>query len=173
MSASLILIRHAEAEPEQPPTTDFDRGLTERGFAQVEMLVGAIRSAGISASRLLYSTARRTRQTAAPIAASLGLEGESVVADADLYLAEPDTLLDAIRSWQADLQDGLILVGHNPGLQALASLMSGDAELDMPTAGLLQVEWSGIPEIPRFADLPRQPTGHVARHLTPNPSFDL
>ena len=76
-SAEILLIRHGQSEPYLPGTPfplmdgHADPGLTPRGHEQAERLAGRLASTRIDA--IYVSTLRRTAQTAAPLAARLGL----------------------------------------------------------------------------------------------------
>jgi probable phosphoglycerate mutase len=76
-SADILLIRHGQSEPYLPgapfPLVDghADPGLTPRGREQAELLAGRLAATRIDA--IYVSTLRRTAQTAAPLAARLGL----------------------------------------------------------------------------------------------------
>ena len=76
-SADILLIRHGQSEPYLPgtpfPLVDghADPGLTPGGREQAALLAGRLATARIDA--IYVSTLRRTAQTAAPLAARLGL----------------------------------------------------------------------------------------------------
>jgi 2,3-bisphosphoglycerate-dependent phosphoglycerate mutase len=76
-SAGILLIRHGQSEPYVPgapfPLTGghADPGLTPAGQEQAARLAGRLATARIDA--IYVSTLRRTAQTAAPLAARLGL----------------------------------------------------------------------------------------------------
>ena len=76
-AAELLFIRHGESEPallDAPaPLVDgqSDPGLAPEGRAQAELIAARLASAGIDA--IYVSTLRRTAETAAPLAARLGL----------------------------------------------------------------------------------------------------
>jgi len=76
-AAELLFIRHGESEPallDAPaPLVDgqSDPGLASEGRAQAELVAARLASAGIDA--IYVSTLRRTAETAAPLAARLGL----------------------------------------------------------------------------------------------------
>jgi probable phosphoglycerate mutase len=76
-SADILLIRHGQSEPYRPgmpfPLVDghADPALTPNGRGQAQRLAGRLAAAGIDA--IYVSTLRRTAQTAAPLAARLGL----------------------------------------------------------------------------------------------------
>ena len=76
-SADILLIRHGQSEPYRPavpfPLVDghADPALTPNGHEQAQRLADRLATAGIDA--IYVSTLRRTAQTAAPLAARLGL----------------------------------------------------------------------------------------------------
>jgi phosphohistidine phosphatase len=67
-----------------------------------------------------------------------------------LYAASADRILYLVRETRAETRT-LMLVGHNPGLEDLARLLSGSGETDalirfggaMPTASLAAIDLSG------------------------------
>ena len=69
---------------------------------------------------ILCSTAARTAQTGELVVQQLECEIEY---RDNLYLAEPSKLLAAIRGAPAAVS-ALMMVGHNPGLEALAALLA-------------------------------------------------
>jgi phosphohistidine phosphatase len=88
------------------------------------------------------SPARRTRQT---------LEGLRFTApveyDRRIYGGEPDTLLDVIGEQPEDA-DTLLVIGHNPSMHELCTLLTGTEPPRFPTAALALIEvagaWSGV-----------------------------
>jgi probable phosphoglycerate mutase len=79
-SADILLIRHGQSEP-YVPSTPFplvgghaDPALTPGGHEQAARLAGRLAGAGIDA--IYVTTLRRTAQTAAPLAARLGLTAQ-------------------------------------------------------------------------------------------------
>ena len=54
--------------------------------------------------------------------------------DQKLYLAEPDTLVAFMHQVPDDVES-ILLVGHNPGLEALTQVLSGKI-VALPTAAI-------------------------------------
>ncbi len=124
-SREVLLVRHAHAEWPQYTGADFDRPLTARGLEDAARTGAAIAAAGHRPARLLASPARRTRQTAALIAAELGLPENAIHYVESLYNASAHTLEVELRL--AAAPGGLtLLVAHNPGVSELARQLSGD-----------------------------------------------
>lgn len=114
----MLLLRHAKSEPAAYDLSDAERPLAPKGRRACAAVAEHLRAAGLAPDLVLCSSARRTRQTVEGIAAALPLT-VPVLTEDRLYLADPDELLDRLR----ELDDGLpsvLLVGHNPGVHALA-----------------------------------------------------
>lgn len=131
----IILVRHAHAEPAASGQADFDRALSERGRQEAD---DAQRHLGAMPppARVVSSPARRARDTAAMVFA-----GQSIAHDERIYEATPGTLLQVIED-NADVER-LALVGHNPGFEEVAALLSSGQSGDhrgLPPAGVVVLE---------------------------------
>ena len=132
----VILIRHAHAEWPGFQGPDFDRPLTERGFAEARASARAIDDAGHRPTLLVASPARRTRQTTELLAEEFQLAGDAVCFVDALYNAGPATLETELRKFARPT--GLtMLVAHNPGISTLARLLANDTTESM----LRTAEW--------------------------------
>lgn len=108
----LLLWRHAEAE-EGP--VDSERALTERGRKQARAVARWLHAHAPRQLRIVASPTARTRQTAD----ALELPYETVrKIGPDACVSE----LIAASAWPAG-QGAVLLVGHQPGLGNLASLL--------------------------------------------------
>ncbi len=118
---TLILLRHAKAVRAHEAPSDEERGLTGRGRRDAEAAGEAIAAAGLKPALALVSTAQRTRETA-----EFALKHFSAEIDFDeaLYLASPEGIWDAFVASEAD---NVIVIGHNPGIGALAALLVREA----------------------------------------------
>lgn len=114
---TLILMRHAKAVRAHEAESDEARGLTGRGRRDSAAAGEALQAAGLKPALALVSTSARTRETA-----ELGLERfglETRFEDA-LYHAAPESLWDAFVASDAD---AVVIVGHNPGIGELVSML--------------------------------------------------
>ncbi len=112
----IALIRHCEAANGYD---DFLRPLSPNGLAQVPRTADFLRQNGMPLTRLVCSPAIRTRDTARLIAAALQWP-VTPLEKAELY--NPSNLT-SLQQQIAEAVDGLVLVGHNPGLTDLVSEM--------------------------------------------------
>jgi phosphohistidine phosphatase SixA len=131
----LILLRHAHAEPPAPGQEDFDRPLSLQGQAEAEAAGRWLLEHGYMPDRVVCSTARRTRETTEQALAALGYV--EVRFEPRIYDATPGMLIQ-IADEHRDIPR-VMLVGHNPGLEQLAALLSSGQSGDfrgMPAGGV-------------------------------------
>jgi phosphohistidine phosphatase SixA len=131
----LILLRHAHAEPPAPGQEDFDRPLSLQGQAEAESAGRWLFEHGYMPDRVVCSTARRTRETTEQALAALGYV--EVRFEPRIYDATPGMLIQ-IADEHRDIPR-VMLVGHNPGLEQLAALLSSGQSGDfrgMPAGGV-------------------------------------
>lgn len=133
----LTLLRHGHAEA-SAPGGDHDRALDEIGHAEVTAAAAAL-ALFEKPTRLLVSTARRTRETAQILIETLALHATHIEHLPELYLASAASLRRVIDE-QPDDVTHLCLIGHNPGLsdfvfEALAAGPQRDTYRGLTTAG--------------------------------------
>lgn len=123
----LLLLRHAKSRWDQPGAEDHERELNERGLAAAPRMGRLLRERDLIPDLALCSTAARARRTWELVAAELGREPPAQHLRT-LYLAEPERMLDLVRRQDAATARRLVLVGHNPGMHALAQRLVGAGE---------------------------------------------
>ncbi len=128
---SLTLFRHAKTERDSASGGDFDRRLEERGRRDAERIGAEIRQEALKFDLVLSSPAARTAETAE-------LAGLSPRFDERIYNASAGELLAMVQGVD-DAMERLMLIGHNPAFERLASQLTGQ-DLDMPTGSLLEIE---------------------------------
>ncbi|HET9335969.1 MAG TPA: histidine phosphatase family protein [Sphingomicrobium sp.] len=128
---SLILFRHAKTERDSDSGRDFDRRLEERGRRDAERVGAEIDQQGLEYDLVLSSPAARAAETAE-------LAGLSPRFDERIYDASAGELL-AIVQGADDAIGRLMLIGHNPGFERLASRITGQ-DMEMPTGSLLEIQ---------------------------------
>jgi phosphohistidine phosphatase len=133
----LLLLRHAKSSWSDPGIADFDRPLNERGLRAAPLMGRYMRDRGLRPDLILCSPAERARQTAALLVEAAGLSAP-LRYDERIYEATAARLAEVVS--QADEGAGeLLLVGHNPGMEELLELLTGETRR-MPTAALACVE---------------------------------
>lgn len=114
---SLILMRHAKAVRPHEADSDKARGLTGRGRRESGEAGAAMAQAGLAPTLALVSAAKRTRETAEHGLGGFGLEAQF---DEALYHAAPESIWDAFTASDAE---SVVVVGHNPGIGELVSML--------------------------------------------------
>jgi phosphohistidine phosphatase len=143
---ALVLLRHAKSDC-SVDQADIDRPLAKRGRRQAPE-AGRWLALGVDRIDLaVVSPAKRTRSTWKLVAAELA-HRPPVRVDDRVYAASAAELLAVVRELPEDLSR-VVLVGHNPGLEDLATRLTGD-EVRMPTSALAVLAvpgpWASIGE---------------------------
>ena len=128
----LSLLRHAKTEGDSSTGQDVDRALTERGRKDAARIGKEIRDLGQQYDLILTSPATRAVETVE----RAGLP--SPQRDERIYDASEDELLTIVQDTDDEIES-LMMVGHNPGFERLASRLIG-TNIEMPTGSLLELE---------------------------------
>lgn len=132
---TLTLVRHAKSSWKDTSLADIDRPLNKRGQRDAPFMAQKFKEKGILPDLIVCSPALRTRLTATEFIQVLG--NVSVQYDEQVYEAYAQSLLLLIQS-QANAQDSLMLIGHNPGLTNLANYFLANPIDNVPTTGIVQ-----------------------------------
>jgi phosphohistidine phosphatase len=153
MSRELLLLRHAKSDWDSGAAVDFDRPLAKRGRKDAPLVGAWLYREGMIPDHFVSSPAARARETALLVCKSLDFKKKLIVWDQGVYEADLAGLLDVLARVPPALGT-VLLVGHNPGLEALVRFLTGndvdepsDGKL-MPTAALARLEmpddWSNL-----------------------------
>ncbi len=117
----LYILRHGIAvDPGTPGIPDDDRPLTPKGRRRIRRIARGLRRLDLSLDRIVTSPLPRAEATAVIAAEELGLEGRLETAD----VLRAGSEARAIRDWlRGRAEDRLMIVGHNPGLTDLITLL--------------------------------------------------
>jgi len=133
---TLFLLRHAKSSWKQPDMNDHDRPLNKRGKKEAPMVGKYLKENELVPDLILSSTARRAHETAQAVAEESGFEGQ-VELYQDLYLSDMACYLDILQRLP-ETADRVLVVGHNPDLDELLTLLT-DVTQHMTTAALAQI----------------------------------
>ncbi len=154
MSCRLLLLRHAKSSWEAAGLADHDRPLAPRGNRAVVALRRHLADTHVTPDLVLCSTARRAVDTWDGIAPAFPA-GTPVEFARELYGASAGDLLSRLRRLPAAV-GCVLLVGHNPGLEDLATGLAGSGRVDLvrrlqtkfPTGALATLvvpgPWAGL-----------------------------
>lgn len=116
---TLVLMRHAKSDY-PGGTTDHDRPLSPRGLREASLAGRWLVEHDLEPDEILCSSAARAQQTAM----ATGIAAPVRVAD-QVYDASPAEILDQV-SVTAEAISTLLVVGHAPGIPALAVQLAGE-----------------------------------------------
>jgi phosphohistidine phosphatase len=143
---TLLILRHAKSSWKDDGLTDHDRPLNKRGKRDAPRVGELLRDTDLAPNLIISSTAKRARKTASKVAKKCQYQGV-IELTGELYLAPSQSYLQVLRK-VPDQYDRVMVVGHNPGLEELLSVLTGHAT-PLPTAALAQIELA----IDRWLDL--------------------
>ena len=141
-SFRLYLVRHAHAAWGLPGVGDFDRPLDDLGRIEARDIARQADLAGFVPDRLVFSPALRCRQTTAALLEVF--RTVRPIEDMMLYSDGADAYVTRIRRHAPE--GSLMIVGHNPMIEALAQHLAVPGEVTAPlsagypTAGLLALD---------------------------------
>ncbi len=132
----LHLIRHAKTNQVSQSGKDFDRPLLERGWKQCEELTDYLKKKDFGTSKIICSSAKRTRETLEGTKACF--TSSEIEFSEELYLCSISTFLKKI--WSENHQKDLVIIGHNFGISDLANYFL-DRQDEMRTAEYVCIEF--------------------------------
>jgi phosphohistidine phosphatase len=144
----LLLLRHSKAERAELGESDQKRPLSDEGRADASAMGAYLASHAFRFDRALVSPAIRTRETWQRLAIPLGTT-PSPGFDERIYNATAQTLLTVLKQQPGDAHT-LLMVGHNPGLHELATMLVATGDVDtreqlrenFPTSGLAIMDFA-------------------------------
>jgi phosphohistidine phosphatase len=136
---TLYLIRHAKSSWDDSTQTDFERTLNERGEHDAPLMGKRLHDKNIIADLIISSPATRAFTTAELFAAQLNYPTAEIKSDARIYEATMRDLTDVVREIE-DINDTILLFGHNPGITSFSNLLSDQHIGGMPTCSVVGLE---------------------------------
>jgi phosphohistidine phosphatase len=166
----LFLLRHAKAVPADGGTEDFDRALVLSGIEDGAAMARYIRKREFRIDWIFCSASARTIQTAELVLKEIPAPIEY---RDNLYLAGSARLIAAVRG-APPAASGLMIVGHNPGMEECATALAREPirrkerarhealEEKFPTCALAVLDF----DVGRWRDV-REKTGRLADFARP------
>lgn len=157
---TLLLMRHAKSSWKDEKMKDRDRPLNKRGKRNAPRMAQVLLEEDLVPQLILSSSAARARQTAELVIDGMGFVGEVEYLD-KFYMGEPPAYLHQLHKLEKDVERVLI-IGHNPGLEALMQILTGKVE-GMPTGAIAYV----LLPIDRWKDLDDDTRGELVNLWRP------
>jgi len=109
---------------------------------------------------ILSSTAERARMTVSALVEASGYSGNVTYLDS-FYLAEPTAYIEELNRLPDDIER-VMVIGHNPGLEGLLQMLSGQVE-SLPTAAIAHL----VLPIPTWSELTPESHGELVELWRP------
>lgn len=145
---TVFYIRHAKSSWKDFNLDDIDRTLNNRGrrdapvmAVKLKALIDSDESVNLNNSMILSSNSVRTKETLELFNNYLGIEQDRINYDSNLYLADSDTLVEALFQVEDQL-NCVFLFAHNPGLTILANQCRTTLVDNIPTCGIFRVDFN-------------------------------
>jgi len=159
---TLLLIRHAKSDWNDPSLDDIDRPLNERGKKDAPTMAHRLLDKKIVIDAFISSPAKRARKTAYIFASVYKRDKDDIIFRSELYGAAEDVFYDVILT--ADNQfESIAIFSHNPGLTDFANLLTDQRIDNIPTCGIFAIKvdagtWAAFKEAKKecwFFDYPK------------------
>jgi len=138
----LYIMRHGLADEPTPKGDDAARKLTLRGADKIRKAAAGMRAMGLALNAILTSPITRALETAEIVASEIGAINPRAVPELSTG-ASPANALEALIKQK--LAENVLLVGHEPTLSRLASLMlTGSSEsvsIKLKQGGVIALEF--------------------------------
>ena len=134
---TLYLLRHAKSSRKDQSLPDFERPLNRRGKQAAERIGRYLKHELIVPEIVLSSPAVRARETIERVAKFAKWTPE-ILFDQRIYEAGGLRLLDVVSQIENERKTAL-LVGHNPGIEELLMLLTGESKR-VPTGAFMQID---------------------------------
>lgn len=135
----LSVVRHAKSDWNDPTQSDFERPLNARGLRDAPAMGKRLAAEECRPDLVVSSSAKRAVETAALLCQELGYPVDAVVQVDAIYEASLGTLQSVVESLP-DNAVHVMLIGHNPGFEALCNYTDPDQPLVMTTCNVAQYE---------------------------------
>jgi len=140
-----MLVRHAKSDWNDSSLSDKQRPLNIRGQKAAVLLGEKLQARDMVPERVLCSTAVRAYQTLQGLMQVFSQYSETKLPEVlyfeELYLALPQTIEDIVSAHHGE-KGRVMCIGHNPGMEHLASHLAGEY-LEMKTAHLIVFRKNG------------------------------
>jgi phosphohistidine phosphatase len=134
---TLLILRHAKSSWKNSAISDHARPLNKRGRLAAPCMGQLLYEEDLVPEIILSSTARRTVETTELLTDASGFAGEIIYLD-EFYQGSSSDYIYALLGLPDDV-DVVMVVGHNPGVEALLETLTDEME-PMPTAALAYVQ---------------------------------
>ena len=161
MTKTLLILRHAKSSWKNEKLKDFDRPLKHRGEEAANLIGKILVKAELIPQVILSSPAQRAKQTAEIVVEESKFKGELKLVES-FYMGEPENYIKELKNLPDEIER-VMVVGHNPGLEALLQLLDGKVD-SLPTGALAYL----VLDVKHWADLTKATVGELISFWEPD-----
>ncbi len=122
---TIVLMRHAKSSWADPTAKDINRHLNARGRIAAATMGAWLAEHGVAPDHIILSHAKRSQETWDRLQPYVGYKVKAK-ATMDVYMASPEQLLEILQK-SPETADIVCLIGHQPGIGALASKLANSS----------------------------------------------
>lgn len=137
---TLYFCRHAKSSWADPGQDDFDRPLNERGLRDAPNMARLFKERGDPVDMIVSSPANRALTTSRYFGRELRIPDDRFVQEPLLYHANVPVIASVVARLPNELKR-VMLFGHNPGFSEIVEHFSNDSAGDMPTCGIVRIDF--------------------------------
>ncbi len=160
MAKTLLLMRHAKSSWHDKKLPDFQRPLKKRGAEDSAAIAEILRENELIPQIILSSPALRASQTAEIVAKVCNLDQKITYVNS-FYMGEVHEFVEQLSKLDDSLER-VMIVAHNPGLEAFMQLLDGKLEA-LPTAALAYISL----DLHKWSDFSKDTTGELIGYWDP------
>ena len=157
----LLILRHAKSSWANSSISDWQRPLNDRGRRDAPRAGQWLRAHSRVPDLIITSDAVRARTTAELVGTAAGY-ARDIIVEPSLYLARPEDVIALLKEVKEPAATVLI-VGHNPGLEDLIAMLSGEP-LGLKTTALVDLSMA----IDRWSDIDRATAASIVDTWEPD-----
>jgi len=136
---TLILVRHAKSNWDNPGLDDMDRPLNERGKNDAPIMAKRLVDRDVKIDAILTSPAKRAVKTAKIFAKEFDIKKDDIIPIDELYMAGEDAFYKVIEKIK-DKYKRVAVFSHNNGISDFANLLTDTRVDSIPTCGVFAIK---------------------------------
>ncbi len=141
---TIYFVRHAKAKRNQKLNViDFERNLKDSGRKDAHMMGKRLRDKSENAELMISSPANRALETSHIFAKELGYPIQNILIKNEIYEATIDNIIDIINDVE-EKHSSIMLFGHNPTFNELASTFIEGFIKNIPTSGIVCIDFGDV-----------------------------
>lgn len=137
----LFIVRHAKSSWDFPELDDYERPLSKRGKKNAPEMGQRLALRQIMPEAMITSPAKRATDTAKFIATEISFSVKKIKSESLFYHASNNNMISLLQDVSNNIET-LMIFGHNPGLTDLANFLSGADIYNIPTCGIVEIEFN-------------------------------